>query len=73
MLILGVSLMEIEKNKIYWPIDHLRMDIRELIDGIPVGVALISPDLRIHAINRAMESLTGFNRKEAYGVPCRYI
>ncbi|MFH2012404.1 MAG: sigma 54-interacting transcriptional regulator [Pseudomonadota bacterium] len=62
-----------EKDKAYWPIDNSSMDIKDIIDGIPVGVALISPDLRIHAINRALESLTGFNRKEAYGVPCRYI
>ena len=53
--------------------DGLRLDITEIIDGIPLGVAIIDLDLRIRIINSAMESLTGFNRKGAYGVPCRYI
>ena len=64
---------EIEKNEAYWPVEGQRLDIREIIDGIPMGVALVGPDCRIYAFNRAMERLTGFNRKEAYGVPCRYI
>ncbi|MFH1626264.1 MAG: sigma 54-interacting transcriptional regulator [Pseudomonadota bacterium] len=62
-----------EKIKADSPINDRGLDIREVIDGIPIGVVVMSLDLRIQAMNRAMEALTGFNRKEAYGVPCHYI
>jgi PAS domain S-box-containing protein len=45
----------------------------EIIDGIPVGVAVLDTDLRFQGMNKALEALTGFGREEAGGIPCRYI
>ncbi len=56
-----------------WGIDYHKLDIREVLDSIPMGVALIGLDLRIHTMNRFMEAITGVDREDAYGVPCRYI
>jgi PAS domain-containing protein len=41
-----------------------------LLDPLPVGVAVISPQLRILFMNTAMEGLTGFNRSAILGKPC---
>lgn len=48
-------------------------DISSLIDGIPVGVALLDPDLRIIGMNQALEALTGFPLEAAMNVPAPYI
>jgi len=50
-----------------------KADILSLLDGLPYGAALIDEDLRIVAINGAMETLTGFSHEEAAGVPHQYI
>ncbi|MBW2172215.1 MAG: sigma 54-interacting transcriptional regulator [Deltaproteobacteria bacterium] len=49
------------------------MDAGEIIDGIPVGVAVLDTDFKFQAMNKALEALTGFSREEAVGIPCRYI
>jgi two-component system, NtrC family, response regulator AtoC len=38
-----------------------------------MGVAVLDLDRRIVLLNRALEALTGFSRKEAAGVPCPHI
>ncbi|MGE4297784.1 MAG: sigma-54 interaction domain-containing protein [Desulfovibrionaceae bacterium] len=44
-----------------------------LLDEIPMGVLLVTPDRRIVAMNRGAEALTGFSSAEARGVPCRHV
>jgi len=49
------------------------VNLQSMIDEIPVGVALLDKDRRIMLMNRILEALTGFSRKEAEGVPCYHI
>lgn len=49
------------------------IDANEIIDGIPVGVVILDLDLRVQAMNRSMEAMTGFSREEAVGVYCPHI
>ena len=49
------------------------IDLRSLIDQIPMGVVLLDPDRRIVMMNRALEALTGFSQEEAAGLPCYHI
>ncbi|MGB6927592.1 MAG: sigma 54-interacting transcriptional regulator [Syntrophobacteria bacterium] len=49
------------------------IDANEIIDSIPVGVAILDMDLRVQAMNRSLEAMTGFNREEALGVSCPHI
>jgi len=44
-----------------------------MIDEIPLGIALLDKDRRIVMMNRVLEALTGFSRKDAEGVPCYHI
>jgi len=48
-------------------------DINSIIDGMPIGVALLDSDLRITGINQALEALTGFSLEAAMNIPARYI
>ena len=50
-----------------------RLDAISLLNGIPVSVALLDSQMRIVAINAAMEPLTGFSLEEAQGVPWQFI
>ena len=45
----------------------------EIIDGIPVGVAILDTNLQMVDMNKALEAMTGFSREEAAGVPCQYV
>jgi two-component system response regulator AtoC len=47
--------------------------VDEVIDCIPVGIAILDTKLRLQAINRALEAMTGFSREEAVGVSCSHI
>jgi two-component system, NtrC family, response regulator AtoC len=49
------------------------IDLRSLIDEIPMGVVLLDVDRRIVWMNRALEALTGFSQEEAAGIPCYHI
>ena len=49
------------------------IDANEIIDSIPVGVAILDMDLRVQAMNRSLEAMTGFNREEAVGVSCPHV
>lgn len=44
-----------------------------LLDGIPVGVAILDGERRIRFINRTLEALTGYTREEARGISCEFI
>ncbi|BCS98527.1 sigma-54-dependent Fis family transcriptional regulator [Desulfoluna limicola] len=45
----------------------------QLMDEVPLAMAVLDRDLHVVWLNRAFEALTGFSRSEAYGVPCRHI
>ena len=49
------------------------IDANEIIDSIPVGVAILDMDLRVQAMNRSLEAMTGFNREEVVGVSCPHV
>lgn len=44
-----------------------------ILDEIPLGIAVMDCKQRIVLLNRAMEALTGFDRKTAKRVACRHI
>lgn len=44
-----------------------------IVDEIPLGIAVMDSERRIILLNRAMEALTGFDRKAARAIGCRYI
>jgi len=54
-----------------FPIESVKAD--EVIDCIPVGIAILDTKMRLLAINRALEAMTGFSREEAIGVGCSHI
>jgi two-component system response regulator AtoC len=49
------------------------VQLDEVIDCIPVGVAVLDTNMRLQAINRALEAMTGFSREESIGVGCSHI
>ncbi|MFH1438000.1 MAG: sigma 54-interacting transcriptional regulator [Pseudomonadota bacterium] len=49
------------------------VSVGSIIDGLSTGVAILDTDLRVVAMNKALEALTGFSIDEASGVHCRYI
>jgi len=48
-------------------------DLPSLLDGLPVGVALLDNDGHVLMLNKALEALTGYNREEVRGLPCRHV
>jgi PAS domain S-box-containing protein len=44
-----------------------------VIDRVPLGVLLLDSGLRLLTMNHAAEALTGFQREEVQGIPCRDI
>ena len=44
-----------------------------ILDEIPLGIAVLDAERRIVLLNRTLEGLTGFVRREAHGIPCAYI
>jgi two-component system, NtrC family, response regulator AtoC len=49
------------------------VDLAQLLDEIPIGIALLDLNRRIVFVNRVIEGLTGFSREEAEGIPCMHI
>ncbi len=49
------------------------LDFPALLDGLPVGVAVLDGQGRVQFLNRALESLTGFAREDVRGLPCRHV
>lgn len=45
----------------------------QLMDEVPLATAVLDKDLHVVWLNRAFETLTGYSRSDAYGVPCRHI
>lgn len=48
-------------------------DLTALLDALPVGIVLLDDEGRILMLNRALEALTGYNRTEVFGLPCRHV
>ncbi|MBW1989528.1 MAG: sigma 54-interacting transcriptional regulator [Deltaproteobacteria bacterium] len=46
---------------------------QDLIEGLPVGVFLLSPSLCLSGMNRSLEVLTGFLSADVGGLPCKYV
>lgn len=44
-----------------------------IVDELPLGIVAMDCERRIILMNRGMEALTGFDRKEARAIPCRHI
>ena len=49
------------------------LDFPGLLDGLPVGVAVLDGQGRVQFLNRALEALTGFAREDVRGLPCRHV
>ncbi|GFK93739.1 Transcriptional regulatory protein ZraR [Fundidesulfovibrio magnetotacticus] len=49
------------------------IDLPGVLDGLPLGVAVLDPEGRVITVNSALERLTGISREEARGVPCRHV
>lgn len=47
--------------------------LKNLLDDLPFGVALLDSDRRILLLNRVLESITGFSTDAVLGVPCRHV
>lgn len=50
-----------------------RVALPFIVDEIPLGLAVMDTRRRVVLLNRAMEALTGFDRKVAAPIPCRHI
>ena len=48
-------------------------DILAVLDALPVGVLMVSPEGRVLHINKALSAMTGFLPDKAEGLPCRHI
>ena len=48
-------------------------DLPALLDGLPMGVALLDGQGNVLMLNKALEALTGFSRDEVRGLPCRHV
>ena len=49
------------------------LDFPAILDGLPLGVAVLDREGRVVTLNAALERLTGFAREEVRGVPCRHV
>ncbi|MFO8058329.1 MAG: sigma 54-interacting transcriptional regulator [bacterium] len=50
-----------------------RADIFSVIENMPLGVALLDRELRVVAMNSALEALTGFSVEESRFLPLHYV
>ena len=48
-------------------------DILQVLDALPVGVLMVSPEGVVLHLNQALSALTGFAPEAAQGLPCRHI
>lgn len=49
------------------------IDLKDLTDDLPFGVAILDADRRIILMNRSLESFTGFSMEGVLGVHCRNV
>lgn len=54
-------------------IDPCRLDLAEMLDGLPMGMAVIDGRKTILFLNRSLELLTGYGCDEAVGLPARHV
>ncbi len=47
--------------------------LREVLGGLPIGIAAMDLGCRILFMNKALEELTGFTSLEAEGIPCHHV
>ena len=50
-----------------------RLSTSRVLDEIPLGIAIMDNDQRLFFFNRALQSLTGFDISDSYGISCSYI
>lgn len=48
-------------------------DILTVLDALPVGVLMASPEGAVLHVNKALSALTGFANEEACALPCRHV
>lgn len=48
-------------------------DILQVLDALPVGVLMLSPEGEILHLNQALSLLTGYPAQSANGLPCRHV
>ena len=48
-------------------------DLPSLLDGLPIGIALLDEGGHVLMLNKALEALTGYSREEVRGLPCRHV
>jgi transcriptional regulator with PAS, ATPase and Fis domain len=51
----------------------LPINFFSLLDEIPIGVILLSLDRMTLFLNQSLKTLTGFNQKDAFGLPCCHL
>lgn len=48
-------------------------DILKVLDALPMGVLMVSPEGKVMHMNQSLAALTGFNSDPARGLPCRHV
>ncbi len=49
------------------------LSLEDLLDEIPLGLAVLDPERRLVFMNRSLEALCGVSRSEVKGIPCAHI
>ncbi len=49
------------------------LPLENLLDEVPMGITVLTPDRRVLFMNRTMEGLCGMSRTEAAGIPCFHV
>jgi two-component system, NtrC family, response regulator AtoC len=52
---------------------NIAMALPHIIDELPMGLIAMDCERQVVFLNRSMEALTGFDRKEAIAIACRHI
>ncbi|MDL2316624.1 sigma 54-interacting transcriptional regulator [Desulfovibrio sp. OttesenSCG-928-A18] len=56
------------------PASHFAFaDILTVLDALPVGLLMVSPQGTVLHLNHSLSLMTGFERQAAFGLPCRHI
>lgn len=50
-----------------------RPDLVDILNGVPHGIALVDPNLRLILMNRFLEALTGYSGEETRGIYCDHV
>lgn len=49
------------------------VDVLKVLDALPVGIAMLSPQGIVLHCNKKLAALTGFTTERALGLPCRHV